>query len=107
MEQQELQFIPVAPVSDLVEGKGKAYEVKGRLIAFFLRNGQVHAIDDACPHMGASLADGNLCGDLVSCQWHGWRFNITNGVWADAPKIKIGSYPVKVENGVVFLSINW
>jgi nitrite reductase (NADH) small subunit len=35
----------------------------------------------------------------VTCTWHGWRFSLEDGRWLDSPrsKVKIGSYPVRVE----------
>ena len=36
-------------------------------------------IQDACPHMGASLADGMLVGNSVVCHWHHWKFDLDSG----------------------------
>jgi nitrite reductase (NADH) small subunit/3-phenylpropionate/trans-cinnamate dioxygenase ferredoxin subunit len=103
------EFVAVARLADLSEGTGKTVSIKGRLVALFLVQGQVHAIDDACPHMGASLADGRVCDQIVACPWHGWRFRVTDGVWVDAPKSGRGvaSYPTRIQNGVVELQVNW
>jgi nitrite reductase (NADH) small subunit/3-phenylpropionate/trans-cinnamate dioxygenase ferredoxin subunit len=102
-------FVPVARFSELAEGSGKTVAVKGRLIALFLVEGKVHAIDDACPHMGASLADGRVCGEIVACPWHGWRYRVTDGTWVDAPKSGRGvcTYQTRVENGAVELQVHW
>ena len=48
------------------------------------------ALRDACPHMGASLAEGELDGLRVACRWHGWKFDLRDGQgdrreWARAP----------------------
>ena len=37
------------------------------------------AVADACPHMGASLADGRVEGGAVVCAWHGWRYDTATG----------------------------
>src|SRR6185436_9918459 len=67
-----------------------------KVIALFCVNGQYHAIDDTCPHMGASLAGGHLENNIVTCPWHAWRFRVTDGTWADNPRIKIGCHQVRV-----------
>lgn len=90
-------FITVCKVGDVKEGEGKTVSVKGRLIALFRVDGQHFAIDDVCPHMGASLSGGYVENNIVTCPWHAWRFRVTDGVWADNPRIKIGCYAVRVE----------
>jgi nitrite reductase/ring-hydroxylating ferredoxin subunit len=53
-------FTPVAKVGDILPGQGQAYAVSGRMVAIFNEDGKYFAIDDFCPHMGASLAGGYL-----------------------------------------------
>lgn len=91
------EFITVAKLGDIPEGEGRAYAVAGRMIAVFNRGGEYTAIDDMCPHMGASLAGGPMDGDTVTCPWHAWRFNICNGQWCDNPRISIDAFEVRVE----------
>ncbi len=87
------------------EGEGKTLSVGGQLIAVFRQGETVRAIDDMCPHMGASLAGGHVEGDIVTCPWHAWRFRLTDGAWADNPRIKIGCYAVQVVGDVVQLQL--
>ena len=67
------EFYTVCRETDLIPGTGKTVEVGGKLIAVFLDNGRYFAIDDVCPHMGASLAEGSLDLGIVTCPWHGWK----------------------------------
>jgi nitrite reductase (NADH) small subunit/3-phenylpropionate/trans-cinnamate dioxygenase ferredoxin subunit len=90
------EFQTVCKISDVKDGEGKTVIVGNKLIALFRVDGQYHAIDDVCPHMGASLSGGYLENDIVTCPWHAWRFRVTDGTWADNPRIKIGCYPVRV-----------
>ena len=67
------EFHTVCKVEDLSEGEGKTVEVAGKLIAVFCHNGQCSAIDDVCPHMGASLSGGYVENGVVTCPWHACR----------------------------------
>ncbi|MBI3464232.1 MAG: Rieske (2Fe-2S) protein [Planctomycetes bacterium] len=89
-------FHTVARVGQIPEGQGRAFAVRGRIIAVFNDAGQYYAIDDTCPHMGASLAGGQLFEGTVICAWHAWRFSIKDGTWVDNPRLKIDSYEVRV-----------
>jgi nitrite reductase (NADH) small subunit len=95
------QFHTVCRAEDIKDGDGKTVIVNNKLIAVFREGDQYHAIDDACPHMGASLVGGNVENGIVTCPWHAWRFRLADGAWADNPRIKIGCYRVRVEDGAV------
>ena len=100
------EFQAVAKTGDIPEGEGRAFAVSGRMVAVFLRAGQYHAINDSCPHMGASLATGWVQDDQVTCPWHAWRFCITDGSWLDNPQSDLNTdcYEVRVvENGIQVL----
>jgi nitrite reductase (NADH) small subunit/3-phenylpropionate/trans-cinnamate dioxygenase ferredoxin subunit len=89
-------FTTVAKVGDISEGQGAAYAVNGRMVAVFNNGGKFQAIDDFCPHMGASLAGGHLQNGVVTCPWHAWRFSVCDGTWCDNPRIKIDAFEVRV-----------
>ena len=90
------EFETVAKVGEIPEGEGVAYQVNGRMVAVFNQQGVYHAIDDFCPHMGASLAGGYMEDGIVSCPWHAWRFRVADGTWCDNPTIQIDHFEVRV-----------
>jgi nitrite reductase (NADH) small subunit len=98
-------FATVCRVEELLQGEARAFEVNGKLIALFNQEGTYYAIDDVCPHMGASLSGGYVEAGIVTCPWHAWRFRLNDGVWADNPRLKIGCYAVRVENGQVQVEV--
>jgi nitrite reductase (NADH) small subunit/3-phenylpropionate/trans-cinnamate dioxygenase ferredoxin subunit len=99
------EFHTVCRTGEIVEGEGKMVQVAGKLIAVFLEAGRYYAIDDVCPHMGASLSGGFVENGIVTCPWHAWRFRLADGAWADSPRIKIGCYPVRVENDEIQVQV--
>ncbi|HEY6565191.1 MAG TPA: Rieske (2Fe-2S) protein [Pirellulaceae bacterium] len=99
------QFVAVAKVGALAEGKSMLVMVGEKLIALFHDQGRYYAISDVCPHMGASLADGHLEHGIVTCPWHAWRFRVADGTWCDNPTLKIESYEVRVEGDEVQVAV--
>ena len=101
-------FQTVCKVQDLPDGEGKVVAVGRKIIAVFRTTSGIYAIDDVCPHMGASLGSGYVEDDIVTCAWHAWRFRLTDGGWADYPKgkLKIGCYPVRVEGDDVQVQVS-
>jgi nitrite reductase (NADH) small subunit len=98
-------FITVAKVGAIPEGQGKTFAVGTRLIAVFQEADGYFAIDDACPHMGASLGTAAVESGVVACPWHAWRFNVREGIWCDNPKVKITTYPVRVEGDEIQVAV--
>jgi nitrite reductase (NADH) small subunit/3-phenylpropionate/trans-cinnamate dioxygenase ferredoxin subunit len=89
-------FHTVGRVGELADGEGATVTVGGKAVAVFFTGGQYFAIDDHCPHMGASLSGGYVENGTVTCPWHAWRFRLSDGAWADSPKVKTGCYTVRV-----------
>ena len=90
-------FITVAKIGAIPEGEGQSFQVGDRLVAVFLKDGQYFAIDDLCPHMGASLGAGYLDDEgVVVCPWHAWRFCVRDGKWADNPRLSVDTFDVRV-----------
>lgn len=56
--------------------------------------GGIHAYPATCPHLKAPLADVEPDAEnCITCPWHGYRFNILNGLSADGRGLKLGSMP--------------
>ena len=89
-------FTTVAQVGGIPEGRGITVVVAGRLVAVFQDKGEYFAIDDLCPHMGASLGAGDVYEGAVVCPWHAWRFGLCDGAWIDNPKLKVDRFETRV-----------
>lgn len=96
-EPSNSDFVTVAKVGAIPEGEGQSFQVGERLVAVFLKDGRYFAIDDLCPHMGASLGAGYLDDEgVVTCPWHAWRFCVRDGKWADNPRLAVDTFDVRV-----------
>lgn len=100
-DSSKLAFTPVVRSGEIPAGEGRTFEVAGRLIAIFFDGREYHAMDDLCPHMGASLGSGPLTNGCVTCPWHAWRFDVSDGSWCDNPSLKVDVFPTRVTNGTV------
>jgi nitrite reductase (NADH) small subunit/3-phenylpropionate/trans-cinnamate dioxygenase ferredoxin subunit len=99
------RFVTVARIGEISDGEAKTVQGPGKCISVFRDGDRYFAIDDMCPHMGASLAGGFVENGIVTCAWHYWRFRLSDGAWADNPRIKIGSYPVHLVDGEIRLEL--
>mgnify|MGYP006186433327 CR=1 FL=1 len=84
--------------SQLPERNGRVLlACEGRSVALFNVAGALYAIDDSCPHQGASLCGGRLEGRVIQCCAHGLRFNLTTGLLLNSTQLRVGRYPVERE----------
>ncbi len=88
---------------------GKHVVIQGQALAVFRIQGEHHAvraIDDTCPHAGASLSGGHLHEGCVVCPWHGWPFDVDTGRCPDNPEVGIRVYPACVHQGRVWARVD-
>lgn len=84
------------------DGLGVSIELEGRRIALFRIGERVHAIDDECPHQGASLGLGVALEGEVSCPWHSWHFELATGRNTDGLAACVAVHGTRVRaDGVV------
>ncbi len=96
------EWISVATMDELVEGKGKHVQAGVKQVALFKVGDRVYATEAACPHQGGPIADGTLEGLNVTCPWHKWCFDLATGESKSGPS-RLLTYESKLENGQVFV----
>jgi nitrite reductase/ring-hydroxylating ferredoxin subunit len=67
----------------------KHVEVDGKEVLIANVSGKFYAISDRCRHMNALLSMGNLTGNIVTCHFHGAKFDVTNGKKLSEPILTI------------------
>lgn len=96
----------VASLNEIPENSGLEVVVGDRIVALFRCNGEIVALDGVCPHMGGPLAKGQVHGEIVTCPWHGWQFNVTTGRHCLTPNLTHPKVAVRVENDAVLVNLD-
>ena len=99
-------FVRVAGTNDLKPGENKVVNVNGTDVGLFNVDGEFFAINNTCLHRGGPLGEGFLEGDVVTCPWHGWRYNVKTGTNVMIPTAKVANYQVKVEGDDVLVAVD-
>jgi len=95
--------IPVALASELLPGQRKLIFIDGRSIVLFNIDGAIHAIDNSCPHSGASLASGRLEGTVLQCPAHGLRFDLAKRCQPGSDSLCLHRFQVDEIDGKLML----
>ncbi|MEN6418333.1 MAG: Rieske 2Fe-2S domain-containing protein [Clostridiaceae bacterium] len=109
-----MTYQKAASADELKDGEMKKAILKDNVVLLVRLGGTFYALDNKCPHMGGSLADGTLDGASVVCPRHGTAFDVRTGAVAKNGKLAFipvkpasaRTYPVKVEGGDVLVGID-
>jgi ferredoxin-thioredoxin reductase catalytic chain len=96
--------VPVARIEDMCDGEARRVKVGKREIALFRVDGAFFALSDVCRHAFAPMSEGWLDGHMVTCPWHGWRYDVRDGT-TDHPDADVKVYPVTVRDGEVLVTV--
>ena len=101
-----LEWQPVGPLSDLPAGNVRGVELGDeRLLLANLGSGEVYAYRNNCPETPFPLDGATVEGGILRCPWHACRFDLRGGRRIDTQGPGLGVVPVRVEDGMVVVSV--
>jgi nitrite reductase (NADH) small subunit len=77
----------------------------GNIAVFRTESDEVFALDDRCPHKGGPLSQGIVHNRRVTCPLHNFVIELDSGKAVAPDEGCTHSYPAKVENWIVWLSV--
>ena len=97
------EFQVVCQTAEIAVGDAKCFEINGMRIGVYHLTEGYFAIDDPCPHAGASLVRGCIVGDAIRCRIHHWEFGIKDGLCREQhfTQHNVRTYEVRVRNDEV------
>ncbi len=114
---------PVGTLDEFPPGSHKVVTVGRAQVGVFNVAGCFYALPNVCPHQAGPLCEGRVgattaCsaatdwrfewvreGEVISCPWHGMEFDLTTGRSLSSPRLRVRTYPVVVEDGVVKVAL--
>jgi 3-phenylpropionate/trans-cinnamate dioxygenase ferredoxin component len=113
-------FIEAGTISGLREGMMQKFLVGDRTLLLAKVEGRFYVTDCICPHLGADLSEGMLHGTVLTCPFHGSRFDIRDGRvvrWTELTGVKLvyamkerpprplHTYPVRIEGDRILIKL--
>lgn len=99
--------VMVGKASDMGAGTITHVTAGGQEVLVANIGGSFYAAGNTCTHAGAELHEGTLDGNVLTCPWHGAKWDLTTGqmTWFPQKLKPIGSYRVTVEDGTVYVEV--
>ena len=89
-------FMRVARKDEIPAGSISEFQVEGLTIAIANVGDTFYAINNICLHRGGPLGQGLLQGVAVTCPWHGWQYDVTNGKLVMNQAIGVKTFAIEV-----------
>jgi len=100
------RYAEVGAADELQPGQRKLAFVDGQSFVLFNIDSSLHAIENSCPHSGASLASGRLDGNVLSCPAHGLRFDVVTGCMPGGAGLCLKKLEVHSRNGKLVMVVD-
>ncbi len=92
--------------ADCPPGKIKGIQLGSKRLFLANVDDTFYACGARCTHMGGPLDEGELEGRVVTCPWHGSRFDVSNGKVVRGPAAaSIPIYKVELKGSEVLVEI--
>jgi 3-phenylpropionate/trans-cinnamate dioxygenase ferredoxin subunit len=106
VDESEVEFLEIAPSSELPDGERLFVEIGGKPIVIFKIANQYFSIADVCSHDDGPVGEGKLDGYSITCPRHGAQFDVRTGKVIQMPAVvDIPAYPVRVIDGMIYLGL--
>ena len=100
--------VQIGKTTDLGPGKMKLVKIEGHgEIVLANVGGKFHAMKGTCGHEGGPLWEGELAENVITCPWHGAKWDVSSGNLVEFPLDLDPEpyYPVTVDGENLFIEI--
>jgi nitrite reductase/ring-hydroxylating ferredoxin subunit/Fe-S cluster biogenesis protein NfuA len=83
-------------LEDIPEGGVLALTLDGEKLILHRNGAIVSCMQNACAHLGLPLDDGDVEDGVITCPFHGFRYNLASGECLTAPEVQLQPHAVRV-----------
>ena len=73
-------------------------------VAIFRHQNRLNALSNACAHQNGPLGEGRVIDGCVTCPWHGFQYDVTNGQSPPPFTQKVQTYQLRKEGDLLLLN---
>ena len=100
------QMVRLGKVDDFARGKWRGFRLLARPVGVFRgKDDSFRAMEMGCKHQNADLLEGHMRDNVVTCPWHGWKYDLGTGECLWGSKVCLRPHAVEVRGSEVFVSL--
>jgi nitrite reductase (NADH) small subunit len=100
-----VRFVTVARVGEVSPGSVARVRAGDEDLALANVGGEYFVTQGHCLHLQGPLGQGRLEGALLTCPWHGWRYDVRTGLNDFDHAIRLKTYEIRVEDGEIKVAV--
>lgn len=100
-----MAFLRATKIGEVPPGMVRELQLDGKVIALANVGGKLYAVNNVCLHRGGPIAQGELSGQVVTCPWHGWQYDVTSGKLVTNRAVGVETYAVEVRGDDVYVDV--
>lgn len=105
-EQTSMKYVRVGKVGDFAAVEMRSYRVLARYVGVFRRpDGSFFAREAGCKHANADLTRGRREGNVLTCPWHGWKYDIETGECLWGTNAQLRPYGIRIEGEDILVTL--
>jgi nitrite reductase/ring-hydroxylating ferredoxin subunit len=92
-------------VEEFGEKTLRSFRILGRHVGVFrAADGSFRAMEMGCRHQNADLTQGFIKDHVVTCNWHGWQYDLRTGECLHGSGGRLRHYECSVQDGHIWIS---
>lgn len=100
------QMVRIAKTADFTPGQWRGFRILARPVGIVLEpGGRFRAMEVGCKHENANLLEGAIRDGVVTCPWHGWRYDLRTGECVWGSKLCLRPYALEVRGEDLYISL--
>ncbi|GLR83755.1 NifU family protein [Bradyrhizobium iriomotense] len=102
----EGNWISAGTLSDFPDGAIRSMELGGRKIILSRNGASLTCFENACAHLGFPIHDGEVKNGIITCPYHGFRYDLASGECLTAPEVQLQPHAVRIVGSSVEIRIS-
>jgi len=99
-------WVKVAKVGDFDRVSRRSYRLLARPVGVFKEpDGSFYAMEVGCKHENADLLQGKVEDGVVTCPWHGWRYDLKSGECVRGTTANLRRHGLKLEGDDIYVTL--
>lgn len=86
----------VCRLDEIPQGGVRTQVVGGENVILSRQGAVVSCFQNACAHLGLEIGGGAIDEGIITCPWHGFRYDLATGECLTAPEVQLQPHMVKV-----------
>lgn len=102
---EEAGWVEGPAATDVVEGEIFRLDIDDDSFVIINADNRLAVFRNECVHQGMTLDGGLLDDGILTCPWHGFKFEASSGECISAPGAQLSQVPTRVEDGRVWIRV--